>query len=58
MALQKAVFRPAKDGKTHAKRPPFAGRKTAFCKTDGRRLHKKRQYVDILSDFVCLVSVK
>jgi hypothetical protein len=30
--LQKAVFRVVKDGKSRAKRPPFAGQKTAFCK--------------------------
>ncbi len=30
-ALQKTVYYAIKHGKTHAKRPPFATRKTAFC---------------------------
>ena len=58
MVLQKAVFRPAKGGLSACERRSFTTRKTAFCKTAGRRLHKKRQQVEILSAFVCLVAVK
>ena len=43
MVLQKAAFHLPKGRLSHAKRPPFALRKTAFCKALNTNMLRKRQ---------------
>ena len=51
-AFQKTVFYLPKSHLLACKKPPLAARKTTFLDTDNPVLYKKRQYIEILSEFV------